>query len=140
MTRRHSITFNKPSLTEKSHAAQTNIQNIMAKYERTGVIEHSRQYQGTYGDFANLPTFQRAQQIIADASTMFESIPATIRADFNNRPEQFLDFIQNPENREQIESYGFTTDHLPPSPTPNDLPESTPTPPEPSPQPSTLDE
>lgn len=112
--RRISISFeNSPSLTEQSHAESCDIHTIMRKYRKTGVLNHVAQYEGTYGHFASYPEFQDAQNIIAEAKSMFETVPAYIRADFDNDPALFLDFMQDPANKEAIADYGLSTIHLP---------------------------
>jgi len=109
------------------------MQHILKKYLKTGVISHLSKYQGTYMDFPDAPTFHEAQNIIADTKTMFETVPAVIRADFDNDPSKYLEFLQNPENKLKIEAYGLSTSHFPPEaetcepiPTPAPEPKSAP--------------
>lgn len=108
------IIFTEESMTEQSHKDECDIHNILRKYEKTGMITHTNQYAGTYGDFTNALDFQEAQNVIAEAASMFETVPSKIREQFDNDPAQFLDFIQNDDNREQIEEMGFDTSHLTP--------------------------
>ena len=61
---------------------------------------------------AQAPEFQEAQNIIAEAKSMFETVPSRIRSDFKNDPELFIAFMQNPKNREAIEDYGLDASHL----------------------------
>lgn len=140
------VFFPNPTLTEQHHIEYTAIKNIMARYEHSGVIDHVNKHQGTYGDYINAPDFQEAQIAIAQAKEMFLSVPAQIRADFQNDPGAFIDFMQNPENREKIQAYGLTTSHLPPitdvdspksSVTENKAHPQAPTPPEPQSPPAT---
>ena len=102
-----------PSLTEQAHLPSCDIRTIMGKYERTGVLEHTMQYKGTYGDFLNVPDFQEAQNHLAATRSMFESIPASIREMFDNDPAQFVEFMTDEQNRDQISELGLSTDHLP---------------------------
>lgn len=102
-----------PSMTEMSHAKSCDIHNIMKKYEKTGVLDHVSQYEGSYMDYGSIPDFHQAHKMIAEANSMFETVPARIRADFDNDPTKFVDFMQNPDNREQIEAYGLSASHLP---------------------------
>lgn len=103
-------------LTEQSHAKSCDIHNILTQYEKTGVITHNAKHQGQYMDYPNSHDFKAMMDTVAEAKSMFESIPATIRKDFANDAGRFLDFMQNEDNREAIEAYGFTTNHLPPLP------------------------
>ncbi len=108
------VSNSEPSMTQQSDQKQSDIHYIMKKFERTGVLEHNKQYEGTYADFASMPDFTKAHQMIADAKTMFETIPAKIREKHNNDPAQFLDWINNEKNREEILEAGFEDSHLPP--------------------------
>ena len=125
-------------ITEQAHKDEVSIHNIMRRYKATGVLTHVNQYRGQYMDMAQAPEYQEAQNIIADAKSMFETVPADIRQDMHNDPMEFVEFMQNPGNREKIEDYGLDTSHLPPEvaeqpvvPTPAPTPTTTPvTPPE----------
>ena len=107
------VNFTEPSLTEQSHAETVNINNVMARYQRNRLLDHVNMHQGTYNDYVDAPSYYEAQVAIANANSMFETVPSEIRANFNNDPAQFLGWIQNPDNREAIEEYGFDTSHLP---------------------------
>ena len=101
-----------PSLTEQAHKRTCDIHTIMRKYEKTGIIEHTAQYQGTYGDFANAPEFDEAQRIIADAKSMFETVPAKIRERFNNDPGEYVSFMTDDANYDAIAELGLDNSHL----------------------------
>jgi len=120
------------SRTEQSHRDVVSIHRIMERYKERGVIDHVSAHKGTYGNFVGIPGFQEANQIIAEAKSLFESVPSHIRKDFNNNPGDFLDFMQKSENREKIEEYGLDASHLPPvveEPTPDPTPGDPPNPP-----------
>jgi len=109
------------SLTEQSHAPSCDIHTIMRKYRRDAVLDHVSQYKGTYADFAQVPDFREAHTIIAEANSMFETVPSHIRADFENDPIQYIAFMQDPDNVKAIEAYGLDASHLPaPAPDPRD--------------------
>ena len=101
-------------LTEQQHAKTVDIRNIMAKYRKTGMVDHLNRFQGKYGDFPDASDFHASMNVIAEANSMFESIPAHVRAKFRNDPAQFLDFIQDADNREEMIELGFGDEHLPP--------------------------
>lgn len=103
-----------PGLTEQSHKDSCDIHFILKKSEKTGILEHVNAHKGTYGDMPTGDEFHNHMNIIANAETLFETIPAKIRNEFENSPAKFLDFIQNPDNREKMEEIGFDSSHLPP--------------------------
>ncbi|AXL14600.1 internal scaffolding protein [Microviridae sp.] len=109
------ISFKKhPSMTEQAHKEDVCIQNILRKSRKTGIITHVNQYKGEYLNMIDAPNFQEYQNILAEASSMFESVPSHIRQDFDNDPAKYLAFMQNPENFDEIEKYGLDASHLTP--------------------------
>lgn len=112
LRRRIQKEFLEPTLTEQHHRETVSIHSILKRYQATGVIDHVAKHQGTYFDYSEVPDFQTAQQMVADAHSMFETVPSEIRAEFGNDPAKFIDFMQNPENRNEIEAYGLDASHL----------------------------
>ncbi|WP_445772212.1 hypothetical protein [Rheinheimera sp.] len=96
------------SLTKQSFKDECDINNIMARMQATGVVEHLNRYQGTYGDFTDAPTdYQSAIQAVLDARSMFQTVPAKIRAQFGNDPGAFLSFVQDPSNHAELVNMGL---------------------------------
>lgn len=100
-------------LTEKHHGETVKIQNILKQYQNTGFVSHTAKTQPIYGDMASAPDFYQAQCILAETSSMFEEVPATIRKQFENDPGKYLEFIQNPENKEAMTEMGIDSSHIP---------------------------
>lgn len=97
-----------PIITEQSHKDDCDMQIILKRYAQTGVITHNNSLVGEYADYPSDIDFHEAQNIIAEASTMFESVPARIRADFDNDPAKFLAFVQDEANLPKMAEYGLT--------------------------------
>lgn len=97
-----------PSRTKQSFKDECNINNIMIRYEKTGIMEHIKKTGGSYEDYTDLPTdyHTACNQVIA-AQDMFQSIPARIRASFDNDPGEFLAFVSNSENMDQMVEMGL---------------------------------
>lgn len=54
------IEFTEPTLTKQCFQEECDINEIMKKYDETGVIEHENRFKGDYGDYlsvAGLPCF-----------------------------------------------------------------------------------
>lgn len=100
------------SLAKQGEKKNCDINFIIAKYHKTGIITHGKQYNGEYGNFAKID-FHEAMNIVAEAEQMFQSIPSKIRAEFNNDPGQFIDFAINPDNQEKMVEYGLGLPHVP---------------------------
>lgn len=104
---RVTIKFTKPSMTQQSFKDECDINNIMAKYERTGIVDHVSQFQGQYGDFIGFPDYHTAMNAIRQADEMFMTLPSSIRERFNNSAEAFLQFAQDPDNYEEMVRMGL---------------------------------
>ena len=102
------------SMTEQSHKDACDIKNIMHKAEKTGMVAHIKHTQGQYLDLVNRPDYHESMNQITQAQSMFETIPAGVRAKFENNPQKWMDFVTNEDNRESMIEQGFPTDHLPP--------------------------
>lgn len=89
------------SLTEQSHANDVDINQIMAKALRGQHSDYIRDHEGSYGDTSSL-TFYEANIIVANANSMFEELPAVLRNRFKNNPANFLDYVQDKNNLEEM--------------------------------------
>lgn len=116
-----SIRFTEPSLTKQADRDACNINNIMARYEKTGIVDHVMSSPGTFGDFSDVDDYQDALNKIQAAQALFDALPAQVRAKFENDPTLFLEFAQNPENYDQLVDMGLalpkTPDTAAPEPT-----------------------
>lgn len=100
------------SRTKQSFKAECDINNIMAKYQKTGSLAHAQQHQGEYG-FASAVSFHEAMNIVTQAEQMFASLPSTLRNRFSNDPGAYLDFVQNPDNEDEMRELGLLVDREP---------------------------
>jgi phage internal scaffolding protein len=100
------------SLTVQSDAEDLDINNIMARYLKTGQVPASR-LQPFYGDASALPSYQEAQQILIDANLAFEGLPANIRDYFHNDPERMLSFLGDPANKSEARRLGLLEPEAP---------------------------
>lgn len=94
------------SRTKQSFAQESEINNIMAKYEKTGLIDHVK----NHGGYADMPAgleYQDALQLTIDAQIAFDELPANVRREFGNDPFEFLAFVENPENIERMAELGL---------------------------------
>lgn len=96
------------SLTEKSHVDECDINKILAQYIKTGTFnaELLEKHNKVYGDFSG-HDFEKAQNQIARAQTLFEELPSIVRKRFNNSPAQFLDFAGDENNMQEMVDMGL---------------------------------
>lgn len=129
-----------PSRAKQSFAEESEINNIMAKYEKTGLISHAAKHAGAYVDLPAHDEFVDAMNQVATANSMFEELPSGMRSRFRNDPAQFLDFVGNPDNEEAMIEMGLLKapgpfDEARKQPKPDEEPSSTEKPPTEAPAP-----
>lgn len=97
-----------PSKTKQSMAPECDINNIMRRFEKTGILEHVSRHAGRYGDFTGAPaSYHEALNQVVDAQTMFLALPAKVRARFSNDPGEFLAFVSDPANVDELIRLGL---------------------------------
>lgn len=112
---------NEPSRTKQSFAEEANVNTIMARWHRTGVIEHLSKATPRYGDFATADDYQSACNKVLGAEHAFMELPAEIRARMGNNPGNLLLFLADPANLEEAQKLGLVEKSKPeaePSPAP----------------------
>lgn len=104
------------TVTKQSFKEDCDINLIMARFVKTGIIDHVREHGPEYG-FASSDDFRDSMELISKANSMFEELPSPIRNKFENDPARFLDFVQNPENIKEMQELGLAynekTENLP---------------------------
>lgn len=103
---------------EGSHVQQnlqdiTDINRIMSKYQRTGVLTHINQAVQQYGDFSEVPDYKTGLERLQAAQDIFMQLPSQLREKFNNDPGKFIDFATDPDNQEEMRTLGLAP-KLPP--------------------------
>lgn len=94
---RAGITFSEPSMTKQNHKAECDINNIMRRFTKTGVIDHVTRYEPRYGDVPS-QDYHSALITVSSAQELFEELPAVMRKHFDNDPGLFLEYVQDPSN------------------------------------------
>lgn len=94
-------------MTQQQFADECDINNIMKRYQATGVITHVNGRQPEYGDFANPIEFQNGLNTVIEAQAMFDELPATLRDRFGNDPMQLLQFMADEGNLEEAIELGI---------------------------------
>lgn len=130
--------FSGVSRTRQDQADATDINKIVAKYERTGQIAMLNPNKPVYGDFTNASDYLSAVNSVREAERRFLALPAALRAECENDPGQLIDYVEDDKNIDALVAYGVIDppegwvkpkEELPPGPTKVVLNE-----PEPAPQ------
>ena len=93
--------------TKQSFKNECDINQIMAKYQKTGAISHFNNRSPQYGD-ATGADFTSAMNLITSAQELFNELPSSLRNRFGNSPSAFLDFVQDPANALEMAELGLT--------------------------------
>lgn len=92
---------------------ECDINKIISKYQKTGLVQHVAIHGPTYGDYDALD-FQTAMETIASGTEMFQELPSSVRKRFGNDPARFMEFINDPDTKlEDLERYGLTRPRAP---------------------------
>lgn len=103
--------FSKPSLTKQSYKEECDVNVIMARFKKVAGEEFLNRYQGylngSFGDFSEVADYRSAIEQIREAEGVFDALPSKVRARFANDPAEFLDFVHNPANRDELVAMGL---------------------------------
>lgn len=94
------------SLAQQEFKEETDINYIADRYGLTGELPQVLQLPA-YGDFTGIFDFQSAQNAVVEARQQFMTLPAKLRARFQNSPQQLLEFLEDPENRKEAIAIGL---------------------------------
>lgn len=86
---------------------ETDVNVIMARYQKTGDISHLGEIAGTYGDFSDVTDYKSGLDRINDANLLFMELPASIRDRFNNDPAKFVEFATDGGNQDELRKMGL---------------------------------
>lgn len=95
-----------PSVTEQAHANETDINEIVRRYQRTGALP-TRNGAPMYGDFTQVVDYHSAVEAVRQASEAFMMLPPEVRKRFGNNPGELLEFLSNESNREEAVKLGL---------------------------------
>lgn len=95
-----------PTLAQQQFKDECDINNILRQFNITGQLPTSP-LSPRYGDFTGIVDYQSALNAVIAAEDGFMTLPAETRAMFGNDPEQLINFLDNPENKDQAIKLGL---------------------------------
>lgn len=90
------------SRTSQEFAAESDINTIMARYHKTGVLPVFADKQPFYVDATDMPSFQDMQNTIISAREAFLALPAKVREKFGNDPARYVEFALDEKNIDEM--------------------------------------
>ena len=95
------------SMTQQQFKAECDVNNILAKYKRTGMLSHIQKHQGNFGDCSSIEDYQTSLGKLMQAQQSFESLPSELRAKFENDPAQLISFLSDEKNNAEAVKLGL---------------------------------
>ena len=111
----------KPSRTQQQFKDECDVNNIIKKYKKTGLITHLQKNPGTYADLTNIPSYSEALQTIITASEAFNALPSDFRYELHNDPQELIKFLRDPANDERSIAMGLKVKPEKPDTTQQDI-------------------
>lgn len=109
-------------MTQQHNKDDVDINNIVKKYVKTGVITHINANAGQYADYSDVTCLEDALHKINGAQDMFNQLPATVRDKFKNDPFAFVEYAAG-ATTEQMQELGLI--ERPDQPTSPEVPGTT---------------
>lgn len=108
---------------------ECDVNQILRKFQKTGLVSHLAKGQPQYGDFTNVTSYADAVSQVREAEAAFLELPANIRRRFENNPTALVEFMNDAANLDEAIELGLVTKRAKPAETATETPASGPQPP-----------
>jgi phage internal scaffolding protein len=95
------------SLTQQHDKDRVDINKIMARATKKGMVDHINTAEPVYGDFTNVNDYHSALNQVLKAEAEFNNLSAEVRKHFQNDPAQLIQFMQDDKNYESAIDLGL---------------------------------
>lgn len=95
------------SMTKQSMKAECDINNILRRFAKTGVLEHVTGRAARFVDVSQVTDYRAALDHVRSADEYFSRLPAKVRARFKNDAAEFLDFVSDAKNEAEAVELGL---------------------------------
>jgi len=92
--------------TQQHFKDETDINNILRQFNITGQLP-KKAITPQYGDFSGVLDYHTALNAVIAAEDEFMTLPATLRARFDNDPQELVEFLNNPQNMDEAQKLGL---------------------------------
>ncbi len=105
-----------PNNTQQNQKDQCDINRIMSRFERTGVLQGPQGpgSEAQFGDFSECTDYRSSLERIFKIDGLFEQLSAKAKKKFKNDPQRLFEFLENPKNREEAIELGLVEKPEPP--------------------------
>lgn len=109
---RVSLDLFEPTITKQSFSQDCDINIIMQRFEKTGIIDSINNRSPQYGDFSDITDYQGSLNQVMRAQEGFSALPASLRSRFDNDPALLLEFLQDSNNYDEAVKLGLIDQKL----------------------------
>lgn len=93
--------------TKQAFKDEADINKMIARFDRTGLLDNVNVKQGVYADVSELRDYKSALDVVSSANSLFAELPALIRERFENDPAQLIEFLDDPKNVDEAVELGL---------------------------------
>lgn len=102
------ILFSQESLAQQHFRDECDVNMIVDRYVKTGVMEHLADVPPHYADVSEIPTdLISAYDAVYRAENAFMDLPSDLRKSLNNDPSRLGEWLSNPENKASAVKFGL---------------------------------
>lgn len=105
-SRKHQTRSTTPSLTVQSEKDSCDINVIVRNFGVTGLIPQTTRPM-LKADFVEVFDFQTAMNTLRSAQEHFMTLPSLVRKRFDNDPQKYLEFVEDPKNVDEMVKLGL---------------------------------
>jgi len=98
---------NGPKITQESFAQDADINVLVRRFGIEKIQELHPIDPDRFGDFSGAPDLRTALEVMREAEDRFMSLPARLRARFDNSAAELWEFLQDDSNRPEAEFLGL---------------------------------
>lgn len=103
-------------LVEQSHSQEVDINNIIKRHGgKVELIASTANVQALRFDDNPNNDFQEVMNMLIKGKQSFESLPSEVRRHFGNNVAEFMDYVRNPDNSDQLIAWGLQEPPEPPA-------------------------
>lgn len=93
--------------TKQSERDGTDINKIVARYRKTGILPATRRVQPVFADVTGISDFHTMLNRVEAGKAAFQSLPAVVRKKFGNDVESMVAWLQDSKNMDEAIEMGL---------------------------------
>lgn len=94
-------------LTQQSAAGECDMNEIMRRAMAGAAVQHVNPAAPVYGSLIGQGDLRDAMNLVVEANRLFMELDPFVRKRFDNDPAKLLDFVSDPQNREEAGKLGL---------------------------------